>query len=138
MSSITSLPTNLVVNTVQNAEEAIGAPNSTDIVNNQSRLANDAQEEKAIEKPARDAEPKEKEIDEAIAVLSEFMSRPPRNINFAKDTDSGLTVIKVFNSDNQELIRQFPSDELLSVAQKIKDLQQEVDVKSGILFDENI
>ncbi len=80
----------------------------------------------------------EEEIDAAIEVVSNFMSQPPRNVNFTKDDSSGKTVIKVFDKDSQELIKQFPSDEILSIAGKISSLQQEVGKQTGIFLDESI
>jgi len=87
---------------------------------------------------SKDKPPTEKELDLAIEVVSNFINQPPRNVNFTKDTDSGKTVIKVFELESKELIKQFPSEELISIAQKIKALQQEVGEKAGILFDEKV
>ena len=82
--------------------------------------------------------PTEKELDLAIEVVANFINQPPRNVNFTKDASSGKTVIKVFELESKELIKQFPSEELISIAQKIKALQQEVGEKAGILFDEKV
>jgi len=80
----------------------------------------------------------EAQLEQAIAVVSEFMNQPPRNINFTRDSDSGKTVIKVFDIESQELIKQFPSEELISIAQKIQALHQEVGEKAGILLDKTV
>lgn len=78
------------------------------------------------------------QLEQAITVVSDFMNQPPRNVNFTKDNDSGKTVIKVFDIESQELIKQFPSEELISIAQKIQALHQEVGGKTGILLDKTI
>ena len=78
------------------------------------------------------------QLEQAITVVSDFMNQPPRNVNFTKDNDSGKTVIKVFDIESQELIKQFPSEELISIAQKIQALHQEVGGKVGILLDKTI
>ena len=80
----------------------------------------------------------EEALDAAIDVVSSFMNQPPRNINFTKDNDSGKTVIKVFDLETKELIKQFPSEELISIAKKIKTLHQEVAERSGIFLDKII
>lgn len=77
-------------------------------------------------------------IEEAVATISEFMSLPIRSVNFTQDDGTDKTVIKVFDSENKELIKQFPSEEVLEIAQKIVDLRQDVDNKAGILLDESI
>lgn len=78
------------------------------------------------------------QLEQAITVVSDFMNQPPRNVNFTKDNDSGKTVIKVFDIESKELIKQFPSEELISIAQKIQALHQEVGGKVGILLDRTI
>jgi flagellar protein FlaG len=80
----------------------------------------------------------EEELDAAIEVVSSFINQPPRNVNFTKDDDSGKTVIKVFDLESKELIKQFPSEELISIAKKIQSLHQEVGERSGILLDKRI
>jgi flagellar protein FlaG len=80
----------------------------------------------------------EEVLDAAIDVVSSFMNQPPRNVNFTKDNDSGKTVIKVFDLETKELIKQFPSEELISIAQKIQTLHQEVAERSGIFLDKRI
>ena len=66
------------------------------------------------------------------------MNQPPRNVNFTKHDDSGKTVIKVFDKTNNELIKQFPSEEILMIAGKISSLHQEVGQQTGIFLDESI
>lgn len=77
-------------------------------------------------------------INEAINIVSEFINQPPRNVNFTQDTEAGRTVIKVFDNHSKELIKQFPSEELVLVAKKIKALHQEVGEQAGILLDTKV
>ena len=78
------------------------------------------------------------DIEEAIETITEFMSLPIRSVNFKQDDGSDRTVIKVFDADTKELIKQFPSDEVLAIAQRIVELRQDVDRKTGILLDEKV
>ncbi len=80
----------------------------------------------------------EKDIREAMEVVSSFVNQPPRNVNFMEDTDSGKTVIKVFDNSSKELIKQFPSEELISIAQKIRALHQQVGEQAGIFLDTSV
>lgn len=79
-----------------------------------------------------------KEIEQAFAEISEFMNLYNRNVNFSMDEKSDKTIIKVFDSDSKELIKQFPSEDLVKLAQKIRELRQDVDLKSGIFLDEKV
>ncbi|XQW85814.1 flagellar protein FlaG [Thalassotalea piscium] len=78
------------------------------------------------------------EIEQAFEEISGFMNLYNRNVNFSMDEKSEKTVIKVFDSDSKELIKQFPSEDLVKLAQKIKELRQDVDLKSGIFLDEKV
>ncbi|GHE81007.1 flagellar protein FlaG [Thalassotalea profundi] len=78
------------------------------------------------------------ELEESFAEISEFMNMYNRNVNFSMDEKSDRTIIKVFDSDSKELIKQFPSEDLVKLAQKIRELRQDVDLKSGIFLDEKV
>ncbi|MFT5294063.1 MAG: flagellar protein FlaG [Colwellia sp.] len=92
----------------------------------------------------KEKEIKEKALDESVNVsdamktISEFINMPVRTVNFTQDDGSEKTVIKIFDSESNELIKQFPSEEILSIAQRIIDLQQDISKKTGILLDESI
>jgi flagellar protein FlaG len=98
----------------------------------------------AVEKRKLEAEAKKSEenseqgLDVAYKEISEFMNLYNRNVNFSTDEKSDKTIIKVFDSDSKELIKQFPSDDLIELAHKIKELRQDVDLKSGIFLDEKV
>ena len=77
-------------------------------------------------------------VADAMKTISEFINMPVRTVNFTQDDGSEKTVIKIFDSESNELIRQFPSEEILSIAQRIIELQQDISQKTGILLDENI
>ncbi len=77
-------------------------------------------------------------IDEALEVIADFMQLSSRNINFQQDDASDRTVIKFFDSESKELIKQFPSEEVLEIAQKIVKLRQDVGEKTGIFLEEKV
>jgi len=95
------------------------------------KAANRSQSEPNVEEEAQ-------QLKDAMAIISEFLNIPIRSVNFAEHDGTDKTVIKIFDSENQELIKQFPSDEILSIAQRIAELQQDVGARTGILLDESI
>ncbi|MFB0979500.1 MAG: flagellar protein FlaG [Alteromonadaceae bacterium] len=99
---------------------------------NQEELTEDkkAEEKKALDQSVN--------VSDAMKTISEFINMPVRTVNFTQDDGSEKTVIKIFDSESNELIKQFPSEEILSIAQRIIDLQQDISQKTGILLDENI
>jgi flagellar protein FlaG len=98
------------------------------------------QEQLNQDKIAQEAESLEQSVNvsDAMKTISEFINMPVRTVNFTQDDGSEKTVIKIFDSESNELIKQFPSEEILSIAQRIIDLQQDISQKTGILLDENI
>ena len=118
---------------LKNNEKANEVFSSTQAADNENAALKKAQD---IE--ARKVEQEVEDLEQAFAEISEFMSLYNRNVNFSTDEQSEKTVIKVFDSDSQELIKQFPSEDLIELAQKIRQLRQDVDLKSGIFLDEKV
>jgi flagellar protein FlaG len=65
---------------------------------------------------AADAE-QPKLIDEAVSKLKEYAKNMQRELNFEVHQESGDTVIKVFNANSGDLVRQMPSEEALKLAE---------------------
>lgn len=87
------------------------------------------------------AEAAKKEIsdasNEAVVELNNSKQVVSRNLEFHIDDDSGKTVITVRDSQSQKVIRQIPSDQLLEISSKLKDLQEsntDTNSAKGILF----
>ena len=57
---------------------------------------------------------------------------------FETSNDSGDYVIKVIDKDTKDVIRQIPSEEFVRVAEKIKDLSEQLSSAQGLLFDSKI
>ncbi len=60
-----------------------------------------------------------KELEEAVRNLNEHVKTIQRELHFSIDKDSGYTVIKVVDSETDEVIRQIPNEEAVKVAQKL-------------------
>lgn len=63
------------------------------------------------------------EIDETVKSLNEAMKLLERGINFAVDEGSERTVIKVFDKETNDLIKQIPSEDLLKVIEHMNKMQ---------------
>ena len=73
-------------------------------------------------KPAAPAErPSPEQLEAAVSELSNAMQSVQRNLNFSIDEDSGQTVVKVIDSSSNEVIRQFPSEEALALARRMRE-----------------
>jgi len=70
----------------------------------------------------------EDEIDEVLKDLEKFSNYFKTHLNFSKDESTGITVVKIINSETEEVIRQIPSEEILKIASKMQEV-------IGVLFD---
>lgn len=61
------------------------------------------------------------ELTELVSNLNDFAQSVRRELQFYLDDDSGEVVIKVIDSSTDEVIRQIPSDEVLSVRQQLRE-----------------
>ena len=78
------------------------------------------------------------ELEVAIEVVADFMKLSTQSVNFQKDETTDITVIKVFDTESKDLIKQFPSEEVINIAHKILELRQDIGLKTGILLDEHV
>ncbi len=68
------------------------------------------------------AEPADKEaVEQAVSKLNEYVQSTARTLNFQVDDDSGKTVIKVYDRDSEQLIRQIPNELVLELARKLNE-----------------
>ena len=69
-----------------------------------------------------------KDVLEAFQELSQTIQT---RLSFTVHDENNEIVVKVFDKESNELIRQFPSDEVLALQDKMSDL-------AGFLFDQNV
>ena len=62
-------------------------------------------------------------VKEAVARISDFVAKTSSEISFTIDEESGLNVVKVIDSSTKDIIRQFPSEEVIAIAQALDKLQ---------------
>ncbi|MBN46514.1 MULTISPECIES: flagellar protein FlaG [unclassified Methylophaga] len=60
-------------------------------------------------------------IQERVVELNSYMQNLNRSLQFSVDDQSGDTVIKVIDSETDELIRQIPAEELLVVRSSLEE-----------------
>ncbi len=61
------------------------------------------------------------ELEQAVATLNDYVQNTERKLNFQLDEDAGLTIIRVYDKATDELIRQIPNEEAVSLAQKLNE-----------------
>ncbi|HNP26093.1 MAG TPA: flagellar protein FlaG [Nitrosomonas sp.] len=68
-------------------------------------------------------------IEQAVEKIQETVNNIAQNLRFSIDEDTGKTVVKVMDAQTQEVIRQFPSEEAISIARTLDKIQ-------GLLLDD--
>ncbi|WP_429033429.1 flagellar protein FlaG [Aeromonas veronii] len=99
------------------------------------------QEERAKEK-VRKSDVSDKDIEKEVQKLQEFSKLQGWTVNFSVEKDLEQVVIKVMDANTKSMIRQIPSEELLAISKRLKDLR-EGDVigggsRVGLLLDKEI
>lgn len=77
-------------------------------------------------------------IENAVAEISEFVLANNRQLNFSVDEGSDKPVVKVTDAESGEIIRQIPSEEVLRLSERLKDLQSDVGAAVGVLFNKQV
>jgi flagellar protein FlaG len=76
-------------------------------------------------KPAAPADPPRRAPEAARAVakqIEDYLRSVNRSLEFRVDADTGRTIVSVRDSATGELIRQIPGEEVLRIAQAMKEL----------------
>ena len=62
-------------------------------------------------------------LKQATDQLNQAIKLMANNLQFTIDEETGIDVVKVVDTDTKEVIRQFPSEEILAIAKAIDQLQ---------------
>lgn len=62
------------------------------------------------------------ELKQTVAAINDFMAQFQRTLNFSVDQDAGQTIIRVIDTSNDELVRQIPSEDFLSISKHIEQM----------------
>jgi flagellar protein FlaG len=65
------------------------------------------------------AAPDPAQLQEAVRRAQDAVSQFASNLRFSVDKDTGKTVIKIVDSQTNQVIRQIPSEELLAIARNL-------------------
>lgn len=67
-------------------------------------------------------------LEKVVQQLQEFMGEMNRSLQFKVDEDSGRNVIKVIDKETGDLVKQYPSEEVLGIVAKLAEA-------TGVLVD---
>lgn len=80
------------------------------------------QTEQAVTRTEK-VEASRQELEDAVKAVNDFLKPINNSIQFNLDDDTGKTIIKVIDLATKDVIRQFPSEEMLSIAKAIDKMK---------------
>ncbi len=122
-------------NVAHSAPREIKAEGGNNLPENAARSESTADVVARERLESRDKATEKKEVEEAALVVSDFLNTSQRGLEFSVNEDAGRTVVKVMDVKEEKVIRQIPSDEVLKLAQKVRELKAELSGKTGMLFE---
>jgi flagellar protein FlaG len=75
--------------------------------------------------------PTDSELKKAITQSNAALKQISSSLEFSQDKATGKTLIRVYDRDTKELIRQFPTEEMVVIAKQIENLK-------GVLVDQTV
>ena len=110
--------------------------NSTNVnqaENKQNLVAESATSQgKVLPPEAKEQEVSSEDLKQAVTELNQHIQNIERDLFFSVDDSSGRTVVKVVNSETEEVIRQIPSEEVLRISRSIHEQMGDI---SGLIFE---
>jgi flagellar protein FlaG len=77
----------------------------------------------------KSATPSLEEVEKAVEDMNKMVESLQRGLNFSVDKDLGDIIIKVVDQQTNETIRQIPSEDMVSLQQRLQEV-------SSLLFDD--
>ncbi|AFT94466.1 flagellar protein FlaG [Alteromonas sp. 07-89-2] len=78
------------------------------------------------------------QLDEAVAKVESFLKVQNRDLAFTIDEETNRSVVTVKDSQSGDVIRQIPSEEVLKLAERIQELQQDVGNSVGVFINNQV
>lgn len=63
------------------------------------------------------------QLEDAVKAVNDFLKPLNNSLQFNIDDDTGKTIVKVVDSSTNEVIKQFPSEEMLAIAKAIDKMK---------------
>lgn len=102
-----------------------GAPESAD--KRQDPVATD----KAVQANSPSAVMEPEELDRVVSQLNDHVQNLQRQLQFSVDKESERMVVKVIDAESEEVIRQIPPEEVLTLARRLEDAREGLFVQTN-------
>jgi len=112
-------------------QRAVDDVNKTDEQGSQNQLSNQYPQQGTETNSSQNQQLEREQLEKVAQQLQEFMGEMSRSLQFQVDEDSGRDVIKILDKTSGDVIKQYPSEEVLSLVSKLSE-------SAGILIDQTV
>jgi len=109
-----------VANAVSLPQSSVGQPAPSVDINPQKSSAPVELPQQAVESVAK---ADTNTINRAAEQINKLIQQFDRNLQFTVDEDTNINVVKVIDTQSEEVIRQMPTEEMLAIAKALDKLQ---------------
>ena len=82
--------------------------------------------------------PERTTLDNAVSNVDSFLKAQNRELTFSIDEETDRSIVTVADAESGDIIRQIPSEEVLRLAERIRDLQKDVGKNLGVFIDNEV
>ncbi|MDO6464534.1 flagellar protein FlaG [Pseudoalteromonas carrageenovora] len=112
-------------------QRAVDDVNKTDEQGSQNQLNNQYAQQGTENNSSQNQQLEREQLEKVAQQLQDFMGEMNRSLQFQVDEDSGRDVIKILDKTSGDVIKQYPSEEVLSLVSKLSE-------SAGILIDQTV
>ena len=69
------------------------------------------------------------QLQSAVEAINKTLKQSSRNLEFSVDTDTKKLMVKLIDTETGDVLRQFPSEEMMAISRSIDRLQQGILLK---------
>lgn len=109
-----------VVSAQKQSTPKLSATKSAETDGKATAISNKSTKLDTIETQESSEKTNKTELSNAVKQINEYAQNIKRDIEFSVDDDTGRTVIRVYDSNTEELIRQIPNEEVIELAKNLK------------------
>jgi len=112
-------------------QRAVDDVNKSDGLSTQKQLNNQFAQQGSEANSSQNQQLEREQLEKVAQQLQDFMGDMNRSLQFQVDEDSGRDVIKILDKTSGDVIKQYPSEEVLSLVSKLSE-------SAGILIDQTV
>ncbi|GEA11648.1 flagellar protein FlaG [Alteromonas sp. KUL49] len=122
----------------QNLSDQQPGRNSVDFQQSTQQTSNNTTQASTNSADISIREVESESLNEAVREVESFLQTQNRNLTFSVDEETSKSVVTVKDSESGDVIRQIPSEEVLKLAERIQELQQDVGSSVGVFINNEV